>query len=434
MHHRPRRRAALLGAATASLVLGLGQPASATVTSTSSPGGHVDLAGDAGGDFVVVTCAGGFLSPAATPAIACGDVTTIYADPGDGSDSLNLSAVGPPTFAKVTQVQVHLDDGDALVDTVTGSQVRDVVDAGDEDSVVGGAGDDLIKGAGNASGGEGDDVLVDAKAAQGGPGDDRIVDLPSIGPYDGGAGYDQVVVDSAANDLDNLVFYNAVYSDTTMTATVSDGVTTVSADAALTGMEQIDLELPNDTGILHYLLDGSAFSGRSVLGTGNGADTVRSGPGTDDLHSGGGNDTVDPGPGADVVRAVRGNDTVGARDGSVDLVDCGDGTDTVVADAVDVLTGCELVSVPAPETGKVSGPKKVVKGAKATFTFSSPAPGAAFECRVDKGTFKACASPFKLATRKLKTGKHTLFVRAVLPPGNADPSPAARPFKVVAKR
>ena len=40
-----------------------------------------------------------------------------------------------------------------------------------------------------------------------------------------------------------------------------------------------------------------------------------------------------------------------------------------------------------------------------------------------------CASPFKVATKKLKVGKHTLLVRAVV--GSAvDATPSKKTFKV----
>ena len=161
-----------------------------------------------------------------------------------------------------------------------------------------------------------------------------------------------------------------------------------------------------------------------------------------------GNDTFLGGPGADVGRRRTGNDVgrprrraptcprrrgerhrLGARRVG-DVVDCGAGTDTVTADRADVLSSCETVSLPAPETGKIDGPKKVTKGTKAFFTFGAPVAGATFECQVDTGAYKPCSSPFKVKTKKLKTGKHTLTVRAVQPAGNADPTPSTFKFKV----
>ena len=79
---------------------------------------------------------------------------------------------------------------------------------------------------------------------------------------------------------------------------------------------------------------------------------------------------------------------------------------------------------PAPETSRIDGPKKVTKGTKAFFTFAASVASATFECQVDTGAYKLCASPFKVKTKKLKTGKHTLTVRAVQPAGNADPTPS----------
>ncbi len=108
------------------------------------------------------------------------------------------------------------------------------------------------------------------------------------------------------------------------------------------------------------------------------------------------------------------------------------GNDTVTADRADVLSGCENVSLPAPETSRIDGPKKATKGTKAFFTFAASVASATFECQVDTGAFKPCASPFKVKTKKLKTGKHTLNVRAVQPAGNADPTPSTFTFKVKA--
>jgi hypothetical protein len=220
--------------------------------------------------------------------------------------------------------------------------------------------------------------------------------------------------------------------------TITDsGVTTVVADPPASGTTPVSsVEVYVVTllyGSSNDSFDSHAYSGRVVVKLQGGNDTFLGGVGNDHVDAGSGNDNVDPGGGVDQVFAGDGADTITSRDGVADLVDCGAGTDTVTADRVDVLVDCENVSLPAPETGKIAGPKKVAKGAKAKFTFTSPVAGASFECQVDKGAFKSCRSPFKLATKKLKVGKHKLLVRAVQPAGNADPSPAAFSFKVTAR-
>ncbi len=141
-----------------------------------------------------------------------------------------------------------------------------------------------------------------------------------------------------------------------------------------------------------------------------------------------------------------GDDIVNARDGVADRVDCGAGVDTVVADASDSVVNCESVQLPpvavppappvvappvavVPVTGAVKGPRAVTKPTKAKFTFSSTTAGATFQCKVDSKAWKACGSPYKVATKKLKPGKHKLIVRAVVG-GVVDATPSKKVFTV----
>jgi hypothetical protein len=115
------------------------------------------------------------------------------------------------------------------------------------------------------------------------------------------------------------------------------------------------------------------------------------------------------------------------------------------SDAADVTTTYAVSEDPAaPDTGTITGPKRIKPTKKGAFAFTGP-PGATYECRVDKtrkphhGTkvaarkkpvpWKACTSPYKVNARKLKLGKHTVYVRAVQF-GLTDPTPSARKFKV----
>lgn len=115
------------------------------------------------------------------------------------------------------------------------------------------------------------------------------------------------------------------------------------------------------------------------------------------------------------------------------------------SDAADLTTTYSVIEDPgAPDTGRIKGPKRIKSQKKGSFTFTGPV-GATYECRVDKtrrqqhGTreterkrpvpWKACTSPYKVKAKKLKPGKHTVYVRAVQF-GVTDPTPSARKFKV----
>ena len=80
---------------------------------------------------------------------------------------------------------------------------------------------------------------------------------------------------------------------------------------------------------------------------------IHAGAGYDTIRSGGGSDTINPGPGRDQVFAGKGDDHIVANDDERDVIDCGPGYDTAVADRIDVLQNCEHVvyASPSPEQG-----------------------------------------------------------------------------------
>jgi WD40 repeat protein len=75
----------------------------------------------------------------------------------------------------------------------------------------------------------------------------------------------------------------------------------------------------------------------------------------------------------------------------------------------------------APSTKLGKHPSKRTHKRLARFTFSSSEPGSSFECRLDRGRFKPCRSPFK---RKVRIGRHAFRVRAVNSEGIPDATPA----------
>ncbi len=85
------------------------------------------------------------------------------------------------------------------------------------------------------------------------------------------------------------------------------------------------------------------------------------------------------------------------------------------------------VPKPAPNT-KISGkPSTRTHDRTPTFRFGPGGTGATFQCKLDRGPFKACHSP--LTTKALPLGRHLLAVRAILD-GIADPSPATFAFRI----
>ena len=82
----------------------------------------------------------------------------------------------------------------------------------------------------------------------------------------------------------------------------------------------------------------------------------------------------------------------------------------------------------APETKITKAPKEKITKSKVKISFSSNEQGSDFKCKLDKGGFKPCDSPFK---GKVDTGKHKFKVFAIDAAGNADPSPAKAKFKRV---
>ncbi len=85
------------------------------------------------------------------------------------------------------------------------------------------------------------------------------------------------------------------------------------------------------------------FGGDDLAHGGSGDDAVLGAAGDDRAFGGDGDDQLFDTEGTDVLSGGPGNDRFSARDGDRDVIRCGPGRDIVVADRLDVLTGCERV-------------------------------------------------------------------------------------------
>jgi len=120
------------------------------------------------------------------------------------------------------------------------------------------------------------------------------------------------------------------------TATAATGLVGTGASDTLTGSARSDV----------------------LLGRG-GADDLWGGKGADTLHGEAGGDQLNGGGASDVLLGGPGDDQIHADDGVRDVVSCSTGRDTVFADPVDRVSGCE-----------VNGKKALGGGVLATFEVS----------------------------------------------------------------
>jgi hypothetical protein len=98
-----------------------------------------------------------------------------------------------------------------------------------------------------------------------------------------------------------------------------------------------------------------------------------------------------------------------------------------VADALGHLVPVGTETVP-PETAIASGPEGTTASTAASFQFArTDADVGAFECQVDSGSFSPCASPVSFT---VAPGSHQFQVRAKVPSGLVDPTPATRSWTV----
>ncbi len=100
--------------------------------------------------------------------------------------------------------------------------------------------------------------------------------------------------------------------------------------------------------------------GNDNLSAGGGDDILNGDEGNDSLDGGIGNDKLTGGTGTDTIIGGAGDDTIFAADGLEETIDCGEGNDTITADAQDKLTGCENVTsqnIAAPKEQPVGDDK-----------------------------------------------------------------------------
>lgn len=290
--------------------------------------------------------------------VLCTNPKAVVVLAGDGDENITMSSgLGWPVSV----------DGGPGNDWIRG-------EAGN-DTLIGGPGNDKLEGStGNdkLDGGDGDDELLGYSGADqviGGPGNDTLepdgYEEPSADVIDGGPGIDTIESDYSSrfreSDLPQGLSFTFAGGADDGRPGEGDDIRNVerlklSESARFVGTEGSD-----------YVKVAQATNAGELIGNGgdddlNGADgpeKLDGGPGNDKLDGGFGDDTIVGGPGQDKIsgdlaggdcgpmwcKYPYGNDIIYAQDGEVDSILCGFGTDTVYADAADVVDkDCETVT------------------------------------------------------------------------------------------
>jgi hypothetical protein len=307
----------------------------------------------------------------------CAIPTTVRVSLGDGKDSWSPDrslAFSPPA-------QVDGGDGD---DDLRGTNGSDALAGGPgNDKLSGYDGDDRL------DGGDGDDTVVggiDEDTVLGGAGTDNVAGDGFEDAYadvvDGGPGLDTIDGDWSSRRYDAVV----TPLNLTLGGGADDGRSGGAEADDVRGVERIHENIPGvyvgtdapEEIVVRQITTPVTMrgnGGNDILKTGDGADTIDGGAGDDELDAGFGDDTIVGGPGRDRISADTaggdcgplwckypyGNDQIDARDGEVDSIVCGFGTDAVLADSVDIVDkDCETVTrssvaAPAPTPAPTAG-------------------------------------------------------------------------------
>jgi Ca2+-binding RTX toxin-like protein len=357
------------------------------VTVTKAGAGHIEIQDNgtaSGGAQIQVVSTGGCTVTTTTftdDTLDCSGLapgTTLFIATGDGSDSVTIDS---SIDAGTGLAGIQIDGGDGNDNLVNRSSLPA--------TFVGGTGDDVIEGGGGSdtvdyapgaavsvnlqagtATGQGSDSLANVENVIGSSNNDSLTGDANANTLNGGLGND-VLVGRGGDDVlsggpgTDDVGYQA--SQAPVVVDLGSGTATGEGFDLLSGIEDVVGSNYSDT------LTGD--NADNVLSGGAGSDTLVGGGGNDTLVGGNGSDTVDyssspsavnvdlttgvataDGFGAsdtlsgleNVVGSASG-DQIDVREGTINSVTCGAGSDSVTADAFDNVAGdCESIAYPAP--------------------------------------------------------------------------------------
>ena len=281
------------------------------------------------------TCTDGYVAAEQTCSLA--GITSIRVELGTGIDSGSTrGAVGVPVAFLLGDGDDNYYGSDETATTADGGPGNDKLNGGAAaEAFEGGPGNDILQGHGGADtlrGGVGNDRLGgDTNAAM------------AADVIDGGADYD--TVEDGYWDMSG----GSQSIDLTLDGQANDG--RPGEGDNVVAVEKIDLILYGryvgsdaaedfDVGDADHQTTVLALGGDDIILTSVGDDVIDGGTGNDNIQGNRGNDTITGGPGRDTINGDNNsvctsivcipgasNDVIQARDGEVDQVACGFGTD-----------------------------------------------------------------------------------------------------------
>jgi len=370
------------------------------------------------------------------------DVERIIVDAGDGTNRVVASA----------PYELRIDGADGTSNAFTGGPIQNLLIGGNgHDVLVGGAGKDEIQG------GDGSDDITGMSGADellGGVGDDRFFSatLDGADQIDGGGDSDTVdyggratpvtvTLDNSSNDggftmspfplaegdnvRSSVEIVRGGSGDDTLTGSPAGNrlYGGGGSDLLAGGLGADRLEGGAGTDAVSYAgygapvavdLDGEqaddgAAGEHDTIATdiegiagGSGFDELTGNASANVIRGGPGDDLIDGLGGPDELFGEAGDDTLASLDGGPDSDDCGDGTDTTVADPLDARTACELPAPPPPpDAGSTGGATGTTGTTGTTGGTTEGMPEAPAE-----GTATAATgSPVRIGPSRLRLGR-----------------------------
>jgi Ca2+-binding RTX toxin-like protein len=358
---------------------------------------------------VTVTAGTGCVSNSSIQATCSGVINSLSVTADDGSDTVDTSQVSLPASVTGGTGSDRLSTG-AGNDTLNGGSEDDWIDGGaGSDTLIGGTGNNVAVYASHSApvtvtldgvqndgaAGENDSVATDFQHVEGGSGNDTLIGNGNPNFLAGGLGNDTITGNGGGDyisyldrtDPITIDFSSGTFGDVALGEhdTVTDSIENAAGGAGndhLTGdgaanvlwggwggndwyqgrggadtfwgsqgVDTVDYSDRSSASPVTVTIDGVANDG--VAGEGDNVslyiDNVTGGSGADTITGSAGANTLDGGPGSDQLTGGLGDDTFLARDGAVDSLSCGDGSDGGSADPSDtVASDCEAVDQSPP--------------------------------------------------------------------------------------